>query len=176
MLLLTAGVVSAQAQRPAYNAEQHKQRLEKRAFDQAKQMDLDDATTLWFSNLYVEYQTELRRIRQEARQAMPTPPKGNKDNADSTDDLDLKDKEMKKLSDEEAEKIIETRFKMEAQELATKQEYYKRFREKLSPKQLVRIFSPAPKGRQDWRAQRGQGGGGPMGPGFRPGGPMGRPF
>ncbi|MBR1733077.1 MAG: hypothetical protein IJ729_04980 [Alloprevotella sp.] len=173
LLLLAAGTLAASAQQPdGGDDSKRKQRMERRAVEQAKQMQLDDATTLWFSNLYIEYQTELDHIRREARAGMPRP-KGKPGDTPSADEMQVKSGEMKKLTDEEAEKFILARITMERKEAELKAAYYPRFREKLQPKQLMRIFAPAPRGQQGQRGQ--QGFGGPFGPGFRPGGGPGGP-
>lgn len=186
LVLAMAGFGMAQAQAPegpqdggnnADREKQQKERIERRAEQQAKELKLDDATTTWFKNLYVEYETELQQVRREAMKDMPKPEKAKKnDNSDETTSVEnMKDKEIKKLTDEQAAKMIEGSFDRSEKELKVKRTYYKRFCEKLSPKQLVRIFAMPQGNRRGGNNNRGnqQGGfpGGPMGgPGGFPGG------
>lgn len=117
------------------------ERIERMAREQAKQLQLtgDDAT--WFTNLFVEYQTELRKVRQAAMKDMPHPKKGKKkDDAMNGEEPQLKDKEMKKLTDEEADKLILAGFDRTEKELAVKRAFYPRFREKIPANKLLRLF------------------------------------
>lgn len=181
MVLALTSFCFAQAQAPeggqgrethAEREKQQKERIERRAQQQAKELKLDDATTTWFTNLYVEYQTELQQVRREAMKDMPRPEKAKKNQSDddtATGAENMKDKEIKKLTDEQADKMIKGSFDRTEKELKVKRDYYKRFCEKLSPKQLVRIFA-SPEGgarRTNQRSNQQQGG--------FPGGPMGGP-
>ncbi|MBR1593869.1 MAG: hypothetical protein IJ659_03765 [Alloprevotella sp.] len=169
--LLASGFAMAQGRGgdPARRAENRKQALERQALEQAKELKLDDPTTLWFCNLYIEYQTEMGRIREEARQQMPHP--GKRDEASQDEEPgQMREKEMKKLSDEEAEKLIVGSMDLSEKELKLKREYYPRFREKLAPSQLVRIFVRPQRngGGRGWNNNNNFGPGRFGGPGFPP--------
>lgn len=174
MLLATALMASgfAMAQErdgdPARRQENRKKALERQALEQAKELELDDPTTLWFSNLYIEYQTEMGRIRQEARQNMPRV-RRDRGNAEDEEPGQMREKEMKKLSDEDAEKLILGTMELTEKEAKLKRDYYPRFREKLTPSQLVRIFVRPQRGQggRGWNQQQGGGRWG-GGPGFPP--------
>ena len=182
LFLVAIAFVSAMtlsAQRRFDFEKMHKERVEKRAKDQAKELKLDKETSLWFTNLYIEYQEQLRAVRKEAMKDMPKPSKPEKNDDDDDDSPEnVKEKEMKKFTDEQAEKFILGGFDVAEKEVAVKRDYYNRFREKLTPKQLLRIFSQrrgglrGGNGRQGRRPMGGQGGFPPMGgPGGFP--PMG---
>ena len=135
--LLGMGVALAQGRD---NDPQRRQRqMEREAVDIAKELELDDPTTLWFSNLYVEYRTELNRIREEARRDMPRPER-RRGGSETDEPGQMSEKDMKKLSDEDAEKLILGSFDRTEKELKLKRDYYPRFREKLLPSQMVKIF------------------------------------
>lgn len=167
-----AMAVTTTAQRPENFEQMRKERMEKRAKEQAKDLKLDKETSVWFTNLFIEYQEQLDAVRKEAMKDMPKPSKPEKDGEEANPE-DMKEKEMKKLTDEQAEKFILGGFDVAEKEVAVKRDYYNRFREKLSPKQLLRIFSPRRGGMRGGQGG-GQRGGRPMGgPGGFP--PMGGP-
>lgn len=163
LLCMSAGTALAQA--PGGAEQDRKERNERRAKDLSKGLKLDDETTAWFQNLYVEYQTQLSEVRRAAAQKMPRPEKRNEVDADE-DATQMREKEMKKLTDEQAEQAILAAFELQEKELAVKKDYYKRFGEKLTPKQMVRIFIERPRGGQTRQGGRA---GFPGGPGFGPG-------
>lgn len=172
LLLLTLALTTASAQRGNDRENERKERIERRAKNMAENLKLDDATATWFQNLYVEYQNQLSDVRRAAMQKMPRPGKKAAE-ADEEDGTQMKEKEMKKLTDAEAEQAILAGFERQEKELAVKREYYKRFSEKLTPRQLVRIFVERPRAGQVRQGGRGGFPGGPGGgPGhFGPGGP-----
>ena len=96
----------------------------------ASELKLDDNTQAWFIPLYAEYQDTLRAVKR-----MGMPEMLNKDEKASN-----KAKEPKKLTDAEALQRIETIFSNEEKELSLKRAYYTRFKEKLTPQQLLSIF------------------------------------
>lgn len=98
--------------------------LNKRATRVANDLKLDDKTTAWFIPLYVEYQDTLQAVN---RPQMPKP------------DGEKKAKKAE-LSDDEALKLIEDNFAKSEKRTALQREYFKKFKEKLTPKQLVSIF------------------------------------
>jgi len=159
---LGAGVATAQDSRE----QERRERLEKRAKNLAKDLKLEDGTSVWFQNLYVEYQTQLSDVRRAAARKMPRPEKN--DETGDEDGTSMREKEMKKLTGEQAEQALLASFERQEKELALKKDYYKRFSEKLTPKQLVRIFIPRPHGGQTRQGGRGGFPGGP-GPHFGPG-------
>ena len=121
----------------------------------ATELKLSDELQKWFIPLYAEYQDTLRSVRRPA--GKPDGEKADKQKADK----DSKDSERGKLTDEQATKRIEETFAQEEQELQLKRAYYARFKEKLTPQQMLTIFC-----RPAMNANRGPQQGG------RPGGQM----
>ena len=103
----------------------------RQATRQAKELKLDDKTQAWFIPLYAEYQDTLRAVR---TQGMPRP------QAEGREKANKQNKEPKKLTDAEALQRIEQLFDNEEKTLTLKRAYYKRFKEKLTPQQLLSIF------------------------------------
>ena len=101
--LLGTGFAIAQGRND--DPQRRQRQMEREAVDIAKELELDDPTTLWFSNLYVEYRTELNRIREEARRDMPRPER-RRGGSETDEPGQMSEKDMKKLSDEDAEKLI----------------------------------------------------------------------
>lgn len=133
---------------------------QKRAAQLVKIMHLTDEDETWFTQLYTEYQDSLRALRAALR------PEGQPEEVNGM-------KEIKKLTDEEAQKMVANQFTMEEKQVAVKRAYYERFSQRLTPKQLVVVFmSPAMGNRQRDGQQPQQGGrypgmpGMPMGGGF----------
>lgn len=102
----------------------------RQATRQAKELKLDDKTQAWFIPLYAEYQDTLRAVRSQGMQRS----KADGEKAD-------KKKEPQKLTDAEALQRIEQLFDNEEKTLTLKRAYYKRFKEKLTPQQLLSIFN-----------------------------------
>lgn len=164
LLLALSGVVSpAHAQRrhgPADGGERSAQRREmvkRQAAALSQRMELDDTTAEWFEPLYIEYSDSLAAIRATT--------------------FPERDKKIDKLSDLDAEQMILDKFSGEERTVAVKRAFYARFKERLTPQQLVRIFTqqPGQRGGQQHSGQRGgfggpDGPGGFGGPGFGPGG------
>lgn len=98
---------------------------------QAKELKLDEKTQEWFIPLYVEYQDTLRAVRREGMQR----PTNNGQKADK------QKKQKAQLSDAEALQRIEKIFDAEEKTLVLKRAYYKLFKEKLTPQQLLSIFN-----------------------------------
>jgi len=160
---------TATAQNRGDREQNRAERIQRMAQRQAEDLKLDDATTTWFVNLYTEYEEQLSAVRKEAMKDMPKPEK-KKESAEE-EDFQMKEKEMKKLTDEQADKMIQANFDRTEKELQVKRIYYSKFQEKLTPKQLVRIFGQPGGGRGGNRGGGQRGGfGGPMG------GPMGPRF
>ena len=148
----------AAAQRP--DGEEMKGRraemIEQLAERLAKDMDLKGDAKSEFIAQYKMYQNELQAT-QSGRRGMLNP------NAD---------REKKKLSDEEAQNLVDEYFSRQEQQIAQQQKrlevekkYYAEFKKTLTPQQLAKIFRQ----RQNMR----QGGQGPRQGGF--GGPQGGP-
>ena len=85
-------------------------------------------------------------------------------------DLPEKNKEIKEMTDDDALAAVEKMFASQERVLAVKRAYYERFKEKLTPQQLFRLFRPKNERR---RAAQGQG---PFGPGMPPPPGMGGGF
>ncbi len=128
----------------------------------ASELKLSDELQKWFIPLYAEYQDTLRSVRRPAQK-----PENDKANGEKAD-KDKKDSERGKLTDEQATKRIEETFAQEEQELQLKRAYYARFKEKLTPQQMVTIFC-----RPAMNANRGPQQGGRLGGQMRQGGQPG---
>lgn len=150
--LLLLSSVGAMAQMPGrfgrMSAEDRAQMLQQRTDRLVKDLGLTGDTVQWFGELYAEYQKALVAIRTDRSE-------------------ETTNKRMRELSDQDAQRLIENIFSDQEKALVVKRSYYLRFCEKLSGRQLLKIFIERPARQQS--GQRGPGG--PM----RPGGPMGRP-
>lgn len=123
------------------------EQVQRRAEKMAERMKLDDATRAWFTPIFVEYSDTLRG----AMRLSSTKSEGKKE---------------KSLSDEEVLQQIENLLHSEELQLQIKRAYLPKFKEKLTPKQLLLIFKrPAAPG-----GQNRPGGGRPGGQGFPGGG------
>lgn len=155
LMVLTA--VPAMAQD---NGEARKEKFDvaelynKNANRMAKQMKLEDTEKDKFVALYIEYQTA-RNGSQEF---------GKKNDSEKS--------ESREMTDEKAKKLIEKNFSDRERQLKVDKEYYPKFAEFLTAKQLMPVFMTGGGMRPD-RNRQGQrnGNGGPdMGPGGFPGG------
>lgn len=147
---------------------QRQEMVERQAASLVERMSLDDITASWFVPLFKEYSEALMAARKAA--------------------FPEKDKSIDGLSDEDAEALILNIFASDEKAVAVKREYYARFKERLTPQQLVKVFAAQPGQQGHRRGQRGgQGGEGfgtmpegfgppPGGFGPPPGGGFGGPF
>lgn len=124
LLALTLGT-AANAQeneerRPAQMPDR-KEMSAKHAERVAQQLKLDDKTKEWFLPIYVEYQDTLQALNRPQQPAE-------------------KKKKKETLTDEEALAKVESTFATEESRTALRRAYYARFKEKLTPQQLVTIF------------------------------------
>ena len=114
--------MSAQTQQGNNREERRKNASERLAKHMAKELELNDEMTAWFVPLYKEYQDTLRATRM--------------------DRFEIQNQEG--LSDEQAEKLVEISFAIDEMRIALKRQYHQRFKEKLSAKQLYKIFMERP--------------------------------
>ncbi len=142
--------------------------VQKQAEKFAKDFNLTDDAKTQFVALYTEYQGALEQARSASRV------EGEQPNAEEREG-----RKNKELTDEEATKMIEEGFaRQEAQiaqstaALAVEKEYYDKFKETLTPQQLVKIFAQRQGQRGGQRGGQGQQGG----QGERMGGPQGGPM
>ncbi len=159
--------MSAQGQRQRLSEEEmaklRAEQVQKQADRLAKDLDLKDDAKAGFVATYTEYMDALANVRSVAREE-------NREEANE----DRSNRKEKDLSDEEATKRLEQIFARQEEQieqskkaLEVTRQYYAKFKETLTPQQLLKVFSQQQRG-----GQRGQGGqGGPMGGGQ--GGPMG---
>ena len=148
-------VNSAKAQRPS-NEEMQARRTEmteKRAEKLAKDFDLKGGKKNTFVNLYKNYQQELQAARQQER---------NRPQQSTEKDND------KKLSDEQAQKMLEQYFERQEGQIKSQQErlqierkYCAEFKSILTPQQLAKVF--VQQRNQQRQGYRNQGGFGPRG-------------
>lgn len=92
----------------------------------ADNLKLDDKTQAWFVPLYMEYQNEMRNIYRSVK---------NKT---------TKNAAVTSLNDQESLQLIENSFKMQEEKVKVQRKYYNKFKERLTPQQLVSIFYQCP--------------------------------
>ena len=157
VLLMCFGLNAAaqRDQRGQRGQEDQKERLEKRAKQLAKQLKLDDATTAWFTPIYIEMQDSLTTVRLQVRRATRQ---------------DEGNKKLEDLNEEESAERLAAQFALTERELAIKRGYAVRMSERLTANQVLRVFTMPQ--RQAPRGARSGGfpGGGFPGGGFPPGG------
>lgn len=122
LLAMLALAVSADAQRNNDRGDR-KERNEKRAKQMVKALELDDATAEWFKPIYAELQDTLRATQREAL----------KMKSDTAKD--------EKLTDEQAGHLLNARFAAEEKAVALKRTYCVLLSERLTPRQLLKLFS-----------------------------------
>ncbi len=172
--------MSAQGQRQRLTEEEiaklRAEQVQKQADRLAKDLELKDDAKAAFVATYTEYQDALAKVRMVSREE-------GREEADA----DRDNKKEKNLSDEEATKRLEEVFARQEEQieqskkaLEVTREYYAKFKETLTPQQLLKVFSQQQRGGRGGRGgEGGQGGpmgggqGGPMGGGPMGGGPMG---
>ena len=157
LLLMTTMAFGAFAQAPQGNGDNRSSRRfnpERMAKQMANELKLDDETSAWFKPIYIEMQDTLMSIRKEGR---------------------LDRERRNNLTDEEAAAWVEASFANEMRLVIVKRSYYDRLKTRLTPKQLLAVFSqPGQENRQrpSWQGDRNQQGGpGGWHRGGFPGGP-----
>ncbi len=122
-LTLTAqGMAQAPQRRP------HPANNENRNEQLAKSLQLDEATAGQFTKIYAEYHEAMRKVRMQYR--FEQPKRG-----------EVKEgSERPALSDEQIEKNILNRFAMSRAILDIREQYYPRFREVLTPRQIEQLY------------------------------------
>ncbi len=116
-----------------------KESLTKRATRMADELKLDDAAQAWFVPIYAEYLDTLQTVNRQAR----------------ITDANGKRKQQKELSDLEASQQLLNTFAAEEQAVALKRAYYERLKEKLTPQQLLTLFTRSDRPTMQ-RPQQGQ--------------------
>ena len=154
VLLMCFGL-NAAAQRGQRGQEDQKERLEKRAKQLAKQLKLDDATTAWFTPIYIEMQDSLTTVRLQVRRATRQ---------------DEGNKKLEDLNEEESAERLAAQFALTERELAIKRGYALRMSERLTANQVLRVFTMPQRQAPQGARSGGFPGGGFPGGGFPPGG------
>ena len=151
LFLMIAQANDAHAQRPGLHPEMRAELAKMAAQNVAGELTLDKAEREWFEPLYMEYADSLRKAQKI--------------------DLPAPNPALPELTDDAALEAVEKMFASQQRALAVKRAYYERFKEKLTPQQLFRLFRPKNERR---RAAQGPGQFGPgmppppgMGGGFR---------
>lgn len=122
-LTLTAqGMAQAPQRRP------HPANNENRNEQLAKSLQLDEATAGQFTKIYAEYHEAMRKVRMQYR--FEQPKQGEVKEGE----------ERPALSDEQIEKNILNRFAMSRAILDIREQYYPRFREVLTPRQIEQLY------------------------------------
>ncbi len=125
MLGTSAYAQSPTKEKAATTTATSKETATKQAVRMADNLKLDDQTQEWFVPLYAEYREALRAVRNTA---CPLSADGKKRN-------------LQELNDKEATQYIENGFAQTEKEVALKKSYYAKFKKKLTPQQLLAIFS-----------------------------------
>ncbi len=168
LLAMATMNVNAQDQRQRPSDEEMAARraemVQKQAEKLAKDLGLADEAQTQFIATYTEYQEALAQTREEAQ--------SQKENAREQ----RSEKKNKELTDEEATQRIEEMFSRQEAQLAqgaasleVTKKYYEKFKETLTPQQLVKVFAQPQRGGRG--GQQGGQQGGPRGGGE--GGPRG---
>ena len=116
-----------------------KESFTRRATRMADELKLDDAAQAWFVPIYAEYLDTLQTVSRRAR----------------ITDANGKRKQQKELSDLEASQQLLNTFAAEEQVVALKRAYYERLKEKLTPQQLLTLFTRSDRPTMQ-RPQQGQ--------------------
>ena len=129
----------------------------------AKELALDDATSQKFVETFCEYQKEVWALSPRAKR--PEMKDGKKP--------EMKDWKKAEKTDAEVEKAIQERFEHSQKILTIRENYYKKYRKFLSPKQVQRVYELEKKGMNRLRQgmKRGKMGMKPGKQGFKNGKP-----
>lgn len=155
MVALTACGTYAQApQNDGGNRSSRRFNPERMAKQMVNELKLDDETTAWFTPIYIEMLDTMMTIRKEGH---------------------LDRERRNSLTDEEAAAWVEASFANEMRLVLVKRSYYDTLKTRLTPKQLLAVFSQRGlEGRQrpSWQGDNNrQGGPGGWHRGGFPGGP-----
>ena len=165
VIMMVAFSTTAQAQ----DNQSKKQRMsrEQLAEAQAKHiandLALDDATSKKFVETFCDYQKEVWALRPQAKR--PEMKDGKMP--------EMKDEKKVEKTDAEVEKAIQERFEHSQKILSIRENYYKKYRKFLSPKQIQRVYELEKKGMDRLRQgmKRGKQGMKPGKQGFKNGKP-----
>lgn len=177
LLVSTTLMLTAAAQSDGHDG--RKENNSRRAAQMTRELMLSDNDAEWFKKNYTEYLDTLSGIARRYNPARGHRDKKQED-AKKTDNKtrkrDSKSAE-RQLTDDEAIQLVENIFHRTEDELVVKRQYYKLFKRRLTPQQLVKIFSRPAMNRQNSNNDRGPIPGGPHNgfPGGR-GGYMGGGF
>lgn len=127
--ILTTLTLTVQGMAQAPQRRPHPANNENRNEQLAKALQLDEATTEQFMKIYTEYHEAMRRVRAQYRFEQPKRSEA------------AEGEERPALSDEQIEKNILNRFAMSRAILDIREQYYPRFREVLTPRQLEQLYS-----------------------------------
>ncbi len=141
-LLFVAGTsVNVMAQDNAGRGERMKQMQKERAERLAKDMKLEKEQVEKFVALYTEYQSALAALRTNT----PAEPRS---------------RNIKKMTDAQADSVVLAGFARTEKELAIKKEYYSKMKSDFTPAQLVQVFAPQRNDGQRMQRNRNFNGGG----------------
>ena len=138
LLVLSLGTcMYAQNKKDSHRSERRKDMSEKMAQRMAQELELNDEMTAWFVPLYQEYQDSLRVVRRLGS---------------------LEIDNQAGLTDQQAEQLVEIFFVADETRTSISRLYHAKFKERLSPKQLLKIFMPRHRfnSEQQPRKRRGQ--------------------
>jgi Spy/CpxP family protein refolding chaperone len=121
------------------------QMLQRQSARMANSLMLNDADAAKFEPLYQNYLKEMNALNPWRNKANMRKPDAN---APAKRDS---------FSDEQASQILKDRFANDQQRLDIQQKYYKEFSKILTPKQVLKVFTPQKQPRMAMRSPRKQG-------------------
>ena len=137
-IMMVAFSTAAQAQ----DNQSKKQRMsreqlaEAQAKHIAKELALDDATSQKFVETFCEYQKEVWALS----------PRAKRPEMKDSKKPEMKDCKKAEMTDAEVEKAIQDRFEHSQRILTLRENYYRKYRKFLSPKQIQRVYDLEKKG------------------------------
>ena len=101
------------------------QRMERQVEQVCRSLMLDDATTVKFAAIYKQYLIDLNNCSRSGADAFSKKVSGGK----------------KQLTDEQIEKMIESRFAKSRKILDIREKYYREFKKVLKPRQIQKVYA-----------------------------------
>ncbi len=113
---------------------------EMRANQIANQLSLDDATTAKFTEIYKSYVNDLQAVNTKYHPKKEVSKKEDKNNNDAKQGPKTRP-ERKALTDKEVEDRMVNGFKEKKEKIEVQENYYKKFRTILNPKQIQKVYA-----------------------------------
>ncbi|MBR3454765.1 MAG: hypothetical protein IKH26_05545 [Bacteroidaceae bacterium] len=114
---------------------------EMRASQIANQLSLDDATTAKFTEIYKAYVNDLQAVNTKYHPRKEKTKKGDDKNSNEAKQGPRQRPERKSLTDKEVEERMVNGFKEKKEKIEVQENYYKKFRTILNPKQIQKVYA-----------------------------------